>query len=487
MAETAGARFEKLVEIMRTLRSPHGCPWDREQTVESLRPFVLEETYEVLEAIDRRDRTLLREELGDFLFEAVFLAQICEEDGGFSIGDAIQSIRDKLVRRHPHVFTPEGEPLGTATITSQQVKERWEAIKVRERSEKGEQKAERSLLSGVPRTMPALLRAYELSTRAATVGFDWVRATDVLDKIDEEVRELRAAVGSTGARSAEAEEEFGDLFFALANLARKLGLEPESALRRANDKFQDRFAAVERRANASGRELPSLTLDEMEAHWRAVKASATFGARGQWPSSTSLDTNQPTASGASAGGPGSARAVATSTWTIERLPASECHTALDDLVRLLRVCVDNGASVGFLAPMPEHEAVDFWTGLWPQVEAGTRALFVARDAATRHIVGTGQLVFEWKPNGRHRAEVSKVLVLPAHRRQRIAAQLMDAIEQHAGERRIRLLFLDTSEGASGAQGLYESLGYTYAGGIPDWALDPDGRPAKNAIYYKTIR
>jgi MazG family protein len=271
MAETAGARFDRLVDIMRVLRSPEGCPWDREQTVESLRPFVLEETYEVLEAIDSHDREALREELGDFLFEAVFLAQMCAEEGSFDIGDAISSIADKLVRRHPHVFTSEGTPLGNTSITSREVKERWEAIKVRERN--GAKKAERTLLSGVPRTMPALLRAYELSTRAATVGFDWAAAGDVLDKIDEEVRELHEAVSTSGPQSADAEEEFGDLFFALANLARKLGLEPESALRKANDKFQRRFEAVEHRARAEGRELPQLTLEEMEAHWEAVKAT----------------------------------------------------------------------------------------------------------------------------------------------------------------------------------------------------------------------
>lgn len=269
MAETAGARFDRLVDIMRVLRSPEGCPWDREQNVETLRPFVLEETYEVLEAIDRQDRDALREELGDFLFEAVFLAQICAEEGSFDIGDSITSIANKLIRRHPHVFTPEGEPLGNTSITSREVKERWEAIKVRERN--GAKQAQRTLLSGVPRTMPALLRAYELSMRAATVGFDWAAAGDVLDKIDEEVRELREAVTNAGARSAHAEEEFGDLLFALANLARKIGLEPESALRKANDKFQRRFEGVERRVHADGRELPQLTLEEMEAHWQAIK------------------------------------------------------------------------------------------------------------------------------------------------------------------------------------------------------------------------
>lgn len=268
MDDTAGARFERLVEVMRVLRSPHGCPWDREQSVESLRPYVLEETYEVLDAIDRRDRDALREELGDFLFEAVFLSQICDEEGTFTIGDAIQGITDKLVRRHPHVFAADGRPLGRTDITSREVKERWEAIKLRER---GDADTTRTLLTGVPRAMPALLRAYELASRAATVGFDWVGPGDVLAKIDEEVAELTAAVASQGAASPEAEEELGDLFFALANLARKLGIEPESALRRANDKFQRRFESVEHLARTDGHELADMALEDMEAYWQRVK------------------------------------------------------------------------------------------------------------------------------------------------------------------------------------------------------------------------
>lgn len=275
MTDTVGARFERLVAIMRTLRSPEGCPWDREQTVESLRPFILEETYEVLQAIDARDRSALKEELGDFLFEAIFVSRLCEEEGSFAIGDAIQAVTDKLIRRHPHVFAPDGTPLGNTSISSQEVKQRWEEIKVRE----GGPKKPRTLLSGVPRTMPALLRAYELSTRAATVGFDWVKTTDVLDKIDEEVAELRDAVATAGPTSAHAEEELGDLFFALANLSRKLGVEPEAALRRASDKFQVRFEGVERRARDEGRELGKLTLEEMEAHWQAVKAETAAPAK----------------------------------------------------------------------------------------------------------------------------------------------------------------------------------------------------------------
>ncbi|MEW6323349.1 MAG: nucleoside triphosphate pyrophosphohydrolase [Acidobacteriota bacterium] len=272
MSTSPGARFDGLVAIMRALRAPGGCPWDREQTIRSLRPFVLEETYELLEAIDHDDTAALREELGDFLYEAVFIAQIAEEAGRFDIGDAIQAIADKLVRRHPHVFHPDGTPLADSdrgALSSQQVVEKWEDLKAGERRAAGTPDA--TLLAGVPKALPSLLRAYELGARAAAVGFDWVRAEDVLDKIEEELAELREAVEAHGARSPLAEEEIGDLFFALANLARKLGLEPEAALRQANDKFQRRFEAMERQARSDGLELRSLSLDQMESRWQSVK------------------------------------------------------------------------------------------------------------------------------------------------------------------------------------------------------------------------
>lgn len=272
MSTSPGARFDGLVAIMRALRAPGGCPWDREQTIRSLRPFVLEETYELLEAIDHDDTAALREELGDFLYEAVFIAQIAEEAGRFDIGDAIQAIADKLVRRHPHVFHPDGTPLADSdrgALSSQQVVEKWEDLKAGERRAAGT--PDTTLLAGVPQALPSLLRAYELGARAAAVGFDWVRAEDVLDKIEEELAELREAVEAHGARSPLAEEEIGDLFFALANLARKLGLEPEAALRQANDKFQRRFEAMERQARSDGLELRSLSLDQMESRWQSVK------------------------------------------------------------------------------------------------------------------------------------------------------------------------------------------------------------------------
>ncbi len=269
---SAGERFDRLIEIMRALRAPDGCPWDREQTQASLRPFVLEETYEVLEAIESGSPSQLCEELGDFLFEAVFLARISEERGEFTIADAVDAICDKLIRRHPHVFARES---GDPALTSGQVIEKWETLKAREREAAGQPARRKTTLSGVPKTLPALLRAYEVSARAAAVGFDWAKAGDVLDKIEEEVAELRQEVesGATGDLSR-AEEEMGDLLFAIANLSRKLGIEPEAALRRANEKFTSRFDAVEHAFANRKQSLSDATLDEMEAEWQRVKSSS---------------------------------------------------------------------------------------------------------------------------------------------------------------------------------------------------------------------
>jgi MazG family protein len=272
-AETLGEKFEQLVTIMRTLRAPGGCPWDREQTHASLRPFVLEETYEVLEAIDTGNMEELREELGDYLYEAVFLAQISEETGQFSIGDAVDAIRQKLVRRHPHVFAKSDDQ---ENITTSQVIERWETMKAREREASGQADVPtKTTLSGVPKTLPSLLRAYEIGARAAAVGFDWARAQDVLDKIEEEVAEVRHEVESGAlGQPSRAEEEMGDLLFAITNLSRKLGIEPEAALRRANEKFTARFDAMERAFATRGRLLTDATLNEMEAEWERVKAAS---------------------------------------------------------------------------------------------------------------------------------------------------------------------------------------------------------------------
>ena len=249
---------------MVRLRGAQGCPWDRAQTLESLRAFLLEETHEVLEAIDRGDLDALRGEIGDLLFEGVFLAQVAADDGRFTVADSLRAITAKLIRRHPHIFDPAGRPLETPGEVHQQ----WEQIKAREQAEAGER---RSVLRGLARSLPSLLRAYEIGTRAAAVGFDWARAADVVDKIEEEVAELRSAVAGEG--HARREEEMGDLLFALANLSRKLGIEPESALRKANEKFTRRFEALEDRLHAQGRSVHDATLDEMEREWQEIKKS----------------------------------------------------------------------------------------------------------------------------------------------------------------------------------------------------------------------
>ena len=260
---TAGDAFQALVDIMKRLRGPAGCPWDREQTIHSLRGFVLEETYEVLDAIDRDDHRALRGEIGDFLFEGVFLAQIESEAGHFEVADSLRAIAEKLIRRHPHVFAE------TAGVdTPGKVMEQWEQIKSREQTDAGHQRA---VLSGVPKSMPALLRAHEIGTRVAAVGFDWHHMGDVIAKIEEEVAELRTAVAHEGKERSE--EEMGDLLFSIANLARKLGIEPESALRKANDKFSGRFAQVESHFEAQGRSVHDATLEEMEQVWRSIKGS----------------------------------------------------------------------------------------------------------------------------------------------------------------------------------------------------------------------
>jgi MazG family protein len=262
---SAGSRFDHLVAIMRALRAPDGCPWDREQTLASLRPFLLEETYEVLDAIDRADMAGLQEELGDLLFEIVFLAQIAQEAGAFTIGDAAEAAAAKLVRRHPHVFGT-----GNRAQSAEEALGRWEEMK---REEKGEGSRRKTTLGGVPRTLPGLLRAYEYGSRAASLGFDWQRADDVVAKIEEEIDEIRQVFDSApDERTTDAlEEEVGDLLFAIANLSRKLGVEPENALRRANDKFERRFTTLEERFNARGEAMKSAGIDALEAEWQKIK------------------------------------------------------------------------------------------------------------------------------------------------------------------------------------------------------------------------
>lgn len=251
--------FDDLVALMARLRGPNGCPWDRKQTLVSLKPFIVEESYEVVDAIDRDDRQALKEELGDFLLQAVFVAEIAQEDGSFTIHDVITAIHDKLVRRHPHVF---GD---VEARDAEQVLVNWEKLKNEER--KAEDK---SVLAGVPPALPALLKASRLTEKAARVGFDWRRAEDVFEKIEEEVAELRHEVA--GNDRERIHDEIGDLLFTIANIARKLDVNAEEALQSANRKFRRRFEAMERSVRAEGRNLDQLTLEQMDALWDEAKA-----------------------------------------------------------------------------------------------------------------------------------------------------------------------------------------------------------------------
>jgi MazG family protein len=254
---TTGERFERLVGIMAKLRAPGGCPWDREQNFDTIKPYLLEETYEVFDAIDRRDFANLAEELGDLMLQAVFFAQMASEEDRFRIDDSLDAISEKLIRRHPHVF---GD--GTAK-TSGDVKRRWDEIKADEKKDKGQPQQGR--LDSVPRKLPALVEAQQISSKAAAVGFDWEHPGQVLEKLDEELRELAEA--RENGSPAELEGEIGDLFFVLVNLARKLQVDPEQALRKTNAKFRKRFGYVESHAT-----LPGASLDEMEALWQEAKA-----------------------------------------------------------------------------------------------------------------------------------------------------------------------------------------------------------------------
>ena len=256
--------FDELVQLMTTLRGPDGCPWDRKQTLPDLKPFVIEEAYEVVDAIDRNDRGALMEEVGDSLLEAVFIAEITREEGTFDIYDSITAIHDKLVRRHPHVFA-DGKA-GDA----EEVLVNWEKLKSEER--KAENK---SVLSGVPRSMPALLKASRLTEKAARVGFDWRRTEDVFHKLDEEIGELREAVALDDA--AKVEEEIGDLLFTIANIARKVGANPEEALQSTNRKFMRRFETMEKQVHERGQNIDQLTLEEMDRLWDQAKAAEREG------------------------------------------------------------------------------------------------------------------------------------------------------------------------------------------------------------------
>ncbi len=243
---------------MEKLRSPEGCPWDRKQTHESLLPYLLEETYEVVDAVKKGNDEELKEELGDLLLQVVFHSQIAKERGAFDIDDVVDSIAKKLIHRHPHVF--EGrEDIKTA----EDVNREWEKLKEKEGKKK------ESLLDGIPESMPALERAYKLQKRAAKVGFEWENFDGIKEKLIEELSEIEAEL-KRGDRK-KLEEEVGDLLFMAVNLARFLGIHPEIALRRANEKFERRFRHIEERAKEMGKNPEEMTLDEMEALWQEAK------------------------------------------------------------------------------------------------------------------------------------------------------------------------------------------------------------------------
>jgi tetrapyrrole methylase family protein/MazG family protein len=255
--------FEDLVSLMTTLRGPNGCPWDRKQTLPDLKPYVIEEAYEVVDAIDRNDRAALTEEVGDMLLEAVFVAELTREEGSFDIYDSITAVHDKLVRRHPHVFGDTHAADADAVLVN------WEKQKNEER--KSENK---SLLAGVPQSMPALLKASRLTEKAARVGFDWRNTDDVFEKLDEELAEVHEAIRSGDQTSIH--DEIGDLLFTIANIARKLNVNPEEALQSTNRKFTRRFESMERTVRAKDRNLDQLTLEELDGLWEKAKASESL-------------------------------------------------------------------------------------------------------------------------------------------------------------------------------------------------------------------
>jgi len=249
-----------LLAVMARLRGENGCPWDAEQTLDSLKPFLIEESYEVLDALETGDAAAHCEELGDLLLQIVFQARIREERGEFAFRDVVEAIRQKLVRRHPHVFAD------AAVDDVAGVLRNWEAIKARE---KGSPEAPRSALAGVPRSLPALQRAQQVQARAARVGFDWAAADDVVRKIEEELTEVKEALAAGG--SARVQEEIGDLLFAVVNLCRFRKLQAEEALSEAIRKFIRRFEAVEAGARAAGRKPAEMSLAELDALWEAAK------------------------------------------------------------------------------------------------------------------------------------------------------------------------------------------------------------------------
>lgn len=265
MGKLAGEKLARLVELMAYLRGPEGCPWDRAQDYASVKGLLLEEAYEVVDAINLNDFEGLEEELGDLLFQVVFYSRLAEEDGKFDIDSVIRHVHDKLVRRHPHVF---GE---TRAATAEEALKSWTSAK---QKEKNRHPAPRnsSLLDGIASALPSTLEAHELGLRAAEAGFDWVRVEDLLDKVEEELQEIRKELTADAElKRGKLEEEVGDLMFAVANLTRQVQSDPESCLRRANQKFRRRFQALESEVNRRGKSVRACTPQELDDIWELVK------------------------------------------------------------------------------------------------------------------------------------------------------------------------------------------------------------------------
>ena len=266
MGKTAGEQLASLVDLMAHLRGPDGCPWDRDQDYDSVKGMLLEEAYEVIDAVNLKDFVGLEEELGDLLFQVVFYSRLAEEDGRFDIDGVIQNVHDKLVRRHPHVF---GE---TRAANAEEALRSWTAAK--EKEKKGHPNPENtSLLDGIPSALPSTLESYELGLRAAEAGFDWAKVEDLLDKIEEELHELRKEFGARPEPDRRRlEEETGDLMFAVANLTRLVRSDPESCLRGANQKFRRRFQALEAEVKRRGKSVRTCAPQELDDIWDFVKA-----------------------------------------------------------------------------------------------------------------------------------------------------------------------------------------------------------------------
>jgi len=272
---TPSSDIARLLEIMAALRTPRtGCPWDLEQDFASIAPYTLEEAYEVVDAIERGDLADLRDELGDLLLQVVFHARMAEEQGSFAFGDVVEAITRKLIRRHPHVFG------NTEDLSPEAVKSLWDSIKAEEKAERraaresigqGSEPHEARFLGGIPTALPALTRAQKLTAKAAKVGFDWPEAAQVIDKIHEELEEVKEA--SSSGRKDRIEDEIGDLLFSVTNLARHFGIDPERALRRTNAKFERRFSSIEAALERQDRTLDEASLEEMEKLWVAAKTA----------------------------------------------------------------------------------------------------------------------------------------------------------------------------------------------------------------------